>query len=75
MSEREPDISEDPRQRGTGQGYPETNPADQTPREGTRSGPGADAGGSPQEERAPDTDGGEDSEPSTATGNPGAAGG
>jgi len=75
MNEREPDISDDPRQQGTGQGYPESNPASSTPTEGTRSGPEADAGASPQEERAPDTEGGEDARPSNATGNPGAAGG
>ena len=76
MSEREPDISDDPRQQGTGQGYPEANPADQTPEEGTRSGPEADTGDSAQEQRAPDTDGDDsDDAPSSATGNPGAAGG
>ncbi len=75
MSEREPDISDDPRQQGTGEGYPESNPESATPAEGSATGPEADAGGSPQEERAPDTDGGEDASPSGATGNPGAAGG
>lgn len=76
MNEREPDITDDPRQQGTGQGYPETNPAGSTPVEGTDRGPEADAGASPQEERAPDTDGGgSDDSPSGATGNPGAAGG
>ena len=76
MSEREPDISDDPRQQGTGQGYPESNPADATPQEGTKQGPEAGAGDSPQEQRAPDTDGDDsDDSPSSATGNPGAAGG
>ena len=76
MSEREPDISDDPRQQGTGEGYPESNPAGQTPVEGTDQGPEAGAGGSPQERRAPDTDGDDsDDAPSSATGNPGAAGG
>ena len=73
--EREPDISDDPRQQGTGQGYPESQPASATPAEGSATGPEADAGGSPQEERAPKTDEGEDSSPGNATGNPGAAGG
>ena len=75
MSEREPDMTHDPRQQATGQGYPESNPESATPVEGTDRGPEADAGGSPQEERAPDTQGGEDEKPSSATGNPGAAGG
>ena len=75
MSEREPDIDDDPRQQGTGQGYPEANPESATPTEGSKSGPEADAGGSPQEERAPDTEGGSDESPSNASGNPGAAGG
>ena len=71
MSEREPDLNDDPRQQGTGQGYPESNPADQTPREG---GPDSGTGGG-SEEQAPDTDSGADDEPSGATGNPDAAGG
>ena len=75
MSEREPDICDDPRQQGTGEGYPESNPASMTPAEGSDTGPEADAGGSPQEERAPDTDSSDDDAPSSATGNPGAAGG
>lgn len=74
MSEREPDLNDDPRKQGTGQGYPEANPADQTPREGTESGPEAGTGGG-ADERAPDTDSGADASPSGATGNPGAAGG
>ena len=71
MSEREPDIQDDPRQQGTGEGYPESNPADQTPVEGTDQGPEA---GTKDEESA-DTHAGQDDSPSGATGNPGAAGG
>ena len=73
MTEREPDHDEDPRRQGTGQGYPETNPADATPAEGTERGPEAGTGGA--DERAPDTHADQDDEPSDATGNPGAAGG
>ena len=62
MSEREPDIDDDPRKQGAGQGYPESNPADQTPREGTESGPEAGTGGG-ADERAPDTDSGEAAPP------------
>lgn len=69
--EREPDQTDDPRQQGTGQGYPESNPADQTPEEGTASGPEAGNTDPP----SPDTKGGQDEDPSGATGNPGAAGG
>lgn len=69
--ERKPDQTDDPRQQGTGQGYPESNPADQTPREGTESGPEAGTEDPP----SPDTKGGQDEDPSGATGNPGAAGG
>jgi hypothetical protein len=64
--EREPDISEDPRKQGEGDGgYPEENPAGGGGED--RSGGGGDA--------APDTDAGQDDSPSDATGNPGAAGG
>lgn len=69
--EREPDQTDDPRQQGTGQGYPESNPSDQTPREGTESGPEAGT----EDPSSPDTKGGQDEDPSGATGNPGAAGG
>ena len=70
MSEREPNLGEDPRDQGTAEGYPESNPADETPVEGTKQGPeagtdDADSGG---------TEAGQDSEPGSATGNPGAAG-
>ena len=57
MSEREPDISDDPRQKDS-QGHP------------------ADQGGADTDDtNAPDTEGGQDDSPSSATGNPGAAGG
>jgi hypothetical protein len=71
MSEREPDIDDDPRRQGTGQGYPESNPEGATPAEGTDSGPEAGTG----DTEAPDTSAGQDESPSDATGNPGAAGG
>ena len=65
--EREPDITDDPRQGDEGQGgYPEENPAGgggSTSQD--REGSGGDA--------APDTEGGQDS-PGGATGNPDAAG-
>jgi hypothetical protein len=70
MSEREPDIDEDPRRQGTGEGYPESEPAEQTPVEGTDQGPEAGSGGEP----GPDTHAGQDDSPDEATGNPGAAG-
>lgn len=73
MSEREPDITDDPRQQGTGQGYPEENPEGQTPTEGTDSGPEAGAGGA--QDQGPDSHAGQDEGPEKATGNPGAAGG
>ena len=72
MSEREPDITDDPRQQGTGEGYPESNPEGQTPTEGTDRGPEADRGGSTS---SPDSHAGQDEGPEKATGNPGAAGG
>ena len=72
MSEREPEIREDPRRQGTGEGYPESNPEEQTPTEGTEQGPEAGTEDQPQ---APSVDGhGKDSPPSRATGNPNAAG-
>jgi len=73
MSEREPDIEDDPRKQETGQGYPEEQPSGASPKEGTESGPEAGTGGA--EERSPDTHAGQDDDPSGATGNPGAAGG
>lgn len=69
--ERKPDTAEDPRKQGTGQGLPETGPAEATPAEGTDRGPEADR----DKPDAPDTRGGQDEEPSSATGNPRAAGG
>jgi hypothetical protein len=73
MSEREPDLDEDPRQQGTGQGYPESNPASGSSAEGTEGGPEAGTGGA--DDQAPDTHSKQDDSPSDATGNPGAAGG
>ena len=71
--EREPGIRDDPRQQGTGEGYPESNPEGQTPVEGTDQGPEA---GTADSHRAPSVDGdGQDSPPSKATGNDHAAGG
>jgi hypothetical protein len=43
--QREPDQTEDPRRQGTGQGYPESNPEETTPAEGTEEGPQADETG------------------------------
>lgn len=74
MSEREPDITDDPRKQGTGEGYPEENESETTPVEGTKQGPEAGAGDGAGD-RAPHTDDGSDERPSGATGNPGAAGG
>ena len=72
MSEREPEIREDPRKQGTGEGYPESNPEGETPVEGTEQGPEA---GTENQPKAPSVDGGgKDSPPSKATGNPDAAG-
>jgi len=69
---RGPDVTEDPREQGTGQGYPESNPAATTPVEGTESGPES----GPKHRGEPDAPAsGADEAPSTATGNPGAAGG
>ena len=71
--EREPEVREDPRKQGTGEGLPESNPEGETPVEGTEQGPEAGTENQPQ---APSVDGhGKDSPPSTATGNPHAAGG
>ena len=76
--EREPDIREDPRKQGTGEGYPESNPEGDTPVEGTQQGPEAET---QQEEQGTGIEGhpsstlaGQDSPPSKATGNPRAAG-
>ena len=67
---REPNLNDDPRRQGTAEGYPESNPADETPVEGTKQGPEAGT----QDTDSVDTDGGQDSEPGSASGNPGAAG-
>ena len=70
--EREPEVREDPRKQGTAEGLPESNPEGETPVEGTEQGPEAGTENQPQ---APSVDGnGKDSPPSTATGNPNAAG-
>ncbi len=69
--EREPDMTDDPRKQGTGQGYPEEQQSGANPKEGTDQGP--EAGTS--EPSSPDSDGDKDSSPGSATGNPGAAGG
>ncbi len=69
MEERESDQTQDPREGGTGQGYPEDNPA------GESGGAQPDSGTGGAEERSPDTHAGQDDEPSVATGNPNAAGG
>jgi hypothetical protein len=67
-----PDVTEDPRQQGTGQGYPESNPESSTPVEGTERGPEA----GPKNTGEPDAPASKaDEAPSGATGNPGAAGG
>ena len=63
--------SEDPRKQGTGEGYPESQPDDATPVEGTERGPEADE----DPGQKSDPSGGRDESPSDATGNPGAAGG
>jgi hypothetical protein len=73
MSEREPDMDDDPRQQQTGQGYQEEQPGDATPNAGSDAGPDSGTGGA--EEASPDTHAGQDSSPGSATGNPGAAGG
>ena len=71
--DREASQTDDPRKQGTGQGYPESNPAGSTPKEGTDQGPESGTGGA--EERSPDTHAGQDDDPGAATGNPNAAGG
>ena len=64
--EREPDLSEDPRKQGQGQGgYPESDPTGGGGED--RSGSGGDS--------APDTDPDRDDSAAGATGNPDAAGG
>jgi hypothetical protein len=70
--EREPDTADDPRRQGTGEGYPESEPQEQTPVEGTEQGP--EAGEDPGQSSVP-SGADQDDAPSGATGNPGAAGG
>ena len=66
MSEREPDIGEDPRKQDTGDGgYPEQDPAGS---------PGGGEAPYEPDDSAPDTDAPQDDDPGGATGNPGAAG-
>ena len=77
--EREPDIREDARKQGTGEGYPQSNPEGDTPVEGTKQGPEAETqqdeqGGGGIEGHPSSTLAGQDSPPSKATGNPNAAG-
>ena len=62
--ERQPDQSEDPRKQGTGQGYPESNPADDTPDAPDRTG----------DTDAPSTSSPNEGDAGQATGNPDAAG-
>jgi hypothetical protein len=70
--DRKPDTSEDPRRQATtGQGLPETAPDDAAPAEGAAPGPGGDH---EKTDDAPDTRGGQDRKPGSATGNPRAAG-
>ena len=73
--DREPNVREDPRKQGTGEGYPESNPEGETPVEGTDQGPEAETEREPEIEGHPSsTIAGQDSPPSKATGNPHAAG-
>jgi hypothetical protein len=70
MSDQSATPSEDPRDQGTGQGYPESNQEEATPREGTEEGPAAGTDESP----APDTTSDDEGDAQQATGNPDAAG-
>ncbi len=71
-SERpQPDHTEDPRRQGTGQGYPETQPEEATPVEGTDEGPAAGTGG---EDGGPEVSTDEERDRGASTGNPGTAG-
>lgn len=65
-----PDHSGDPRDQGTGQGYPESQPGEATPQEGTDSGPEAGTGGADAPEQATD----QETDRAQSTGNPNAAG-
>jgi hypothetical protein len=68
--QEQPDHTEDPREQGTGQGYPESQHEDATPREGTDEGP--EAGNSTPD--APSTSTDDETDRAASTGNPGAAG-
>ena len=70
MEEREPFPTEDPRDEGVADQLPETNPAEQAPREGSDQGPASGTGGT----SAPDTSSPSEGGPQQATGNPDAAG-
>jgi hypothetical protein len=66
MREREPDLGEDPRKAGTGDGgYPEENPA---------AGGGERGSGDEPSPPAPDTSSPEEGDSGQATGNPHSAG-
>ena len=68
--EREPDMTQDPRDISTGQGYPEQQPDGASPIEGRDRGPESDV----DRPRAPETTSPEEGDPGQATGNPSAAG-
>ena len=72
-TEREPDHTDDPREQDTGSGgYPESNPRETAPREGTD--PGAERAGGGDTGGAPSTSTPDEAEREGTTGNPGAAG-
>ena len=68
--ERQPDITDDPRDVSTGQGYPEQQPGGASPAEGRERGPEADV----ERPRAPETRSADEGDPGQATGNPAASG-
>ncbi len=67
--QEEPDLTQDPREKGTGQGYPESQQEEATPREGTDRGPAAGT-----DADQPDRGSTKDADREASTGNPGAAG-
>jgi hypothetical protein len=71
-----PDHTQDPREQRTGQsGYPETNPGDAAPGEGTADGPEGESGrggGDTGDAPSPSTE--KEADRTRSTGNPGAAG-
>lgn len=71
--EREPDHTEDPRQKDTGQGYPEEGQPD--PGHGEHAEEHGDTDTQRERDHAPGTASDEDGDPDQATGNRGAAGG